>query len=107
MSLDSITGANQRYGAYWATIKAEFDERKFLNKEYLTMVMKRSQKAMSTRWGIIQASVNMFHGYHVGLEDRADSGMNSADMVRARRHSFSPLFSSTYIYMIVLPLPFI
>lgn len=87
VSLDSITGANQRYGAYWARIKTEFDERKHLNKDYSTIVMTRSQKAMSTRWGIIQYSVNLFHGLHSGLADR-NSGMNNDDLVRSRRCSF-------------------
>jgi hypothetical protein len=40
--------------------------------------MKRSQKAMSTRWAIIQASVNMFHGYHHDLETIGDSGTDIA-----------------------------
>ena len=42
VSIDSITDTNQRYDAYWARIKIEFDECKYLNKDYLTMVMKRS-----------------------------------------------------------------
>ncbi|KAK1652134.1 hypothetical protein QYE76_069939 [Lolium multiflorum] len=29
---------------------------------------------MSTRWAIIQASMNSFHGYHQDLETRGDSG---------------------------------
>jgi hypothetical protein len=50
VSLDSVIGANQKYGKYWARIKAEFDERKQVNKDdYRTMAMKRSQNAMSTR----------------------------------------------------------
>jgi hypothetical protein len=43
----------RRRRKYWARIKAEFDERKFLDKDYHVMPMKRSQKAMSTRWAII------------------------------------------------------
>jgi hypothetical protein len=27
VSIDTIVGANQKYGAYWARLKAEFDER--------------------------------------------------------------------------------
>jgi hypothetical protein len=57
-----------------AVIKAEFDERKYLEKDYRTMVMKRSQKAMTTRWAIIHAQENMFHVYHHELKNRADSG---------------------------------
>jgi hypothetical protein len=57
-----------------AVIKAEFDEHKYLEKDYMTMVMKRSQKAISTRWAIIHVQENMFHAYHHELENRADSG---------------------------------
>jgi hypothetical protein len=53
VSHDSVIGANQKYGKYWGRIKAEFDERKFVDKDYRMMPMKRSQKAMSTRWAII------------------------------------------------------
>ena len=42
---------------------------------------------MSTRWGIIQYSVSLFHGLHSGLANR-NSGMNNADLVRLRRYSF-------------------
>ncbi|XP_051194162.2 uncharacterized protein [Lolium perenne] len=42
--------------------------------------MKRSQKAMSTRWAIIQASVNSFHGYHQELLTRAESGADLSQM---------------------------
>jgi hypothetical protein len=37
---------------------------------------------MLTRWASIQTSVNMFHGHHTELENRADSGTNASDMVR-------------------------
>jgi hypothetical protein len=60
VSIDGITSANKKHGTYWAQIKAEFDERKIIDKEYAKMVTKRSQKAMSTRWCIIQAKVNTF-----------------------------------------------
>jgi hypothetical protein len=53
VSNDEIVGANKKYGAYWERIKAEFDERKYVDKEYTVMPMKRSQKAMLTRWAII------------------------------------------------------
>jgi hypothetical protein len=53
VSNDEIVGANQKYGAYWERIKAEFDERKYVDKEYTVMPTKRSQKAMLTRWAII------------------------------------------------------
>jgi hypothetical protein len=33
--IHDIIGANQKYGKYWATIKAEFDERKLVNNDYL------------------------------------------------------------------------
>ena len=82
VSHDFIIGANQKYGKYWARIKAEFDERKLINNEYKKVTMKRSQKAMSTRWAIIQASVNSFHGYHHDLETRGDSGADVAQLVR-------------------------
>jgi hypothetical protein len=65
-----------------ARIKAEFDEHKFLDVDYRTMPMKRSQKAMSTRWDIIHASVNFFHGFHSEVENREDSGTNVVDLVR-------------------------
>ncbi|KAK1684066.1 hypothetical protein QYE76_044914 [Lolium multiflorum] len=80
MSHDSIIGTNQKYGKYWARIKAEFDERKLINNDYNKVTMKRSQKAMSTRWAIIQASVNSFHGYHHDLVMRADSGADVSQM---------------------------
>ncbi|KAK1682011.1 hypothetical protein QYE76_042859 [Lolium multiflorum] len=35
---------------------------------------------MSTRWAIIQASVNSFHGYHNDLETRGDSGADIAKL---------------------------
>jgi hypothetical protein len=54
VSIDTIVDANKKYSAYWARIKAEFEERKYLDKEYATMPMKRSQKVMSTRWVIIR-----------------------------------------------------
>jgi hypothetical protein len=85
VSIDPITGANQASGAYWARIKKEFDERKYLDKEYKTMVMKRSQKAMSTRWGNIQKDVNVFHGIHGKIEARPASGMNAELMVSVHR----------------------
>nr|XP_051203983.1 uncharacterized protein LOC127317464 [Lolium perenne] len=80
VSHDSIIGANQKGGKYWARIKAEFDERKLINSDYNKVTMKRSQKAMSTRWAIIQASVNSFHGYHHDLETRGDSGADVAKL---------------------------
>jgi hypothetical protein len=43
VSHDSVIGANQKYGKYWARINAEFDERKLVDKAYRTMPMKRSQ----------------------------------------------------------------
>jgi hypothetical protein len=49
VSHDSVIGTNQKYGKDWARIKAEFNERKQVNKDYRTMEMKRSQNAMSTR----------------------------------------------------------
>jgi hypothetical protein len=70
VSIDAIISANKKYGAYWARIKAEFDEHKYVDKDYAMMPMKRSQKTMSTRWAIIQAQVNDFHGYHAELEAR-------------------------------------
>jgi hypothetical protein len=82
VSHDSIIGANKKYGKYWAMIKAEFDERKLIKSEYNKVTMKRSQKAMSMRWAIIQASVNMFYGYHHDLETRGDSGADVAQLVR-------------------------
>jgi hypothetical protein len=82
VSHDSIIGANQKGGKYWARIKAEFDERKLINSDYNKVTMKRSQKAMSTRWAIIQASVNSFHGYHQDLLTRAESGADLSQMVR-------------------------
>jgi hypothetical protein len=42
VSIDAITSANQKYGAYWAKINAEFNERKYIDKDYVMMVMKRS-----------------------------------------------------------------
>jgi hypothetical protein len=45
VSIDTIVDANNKYSAYWARIKAEFEERKYLDKEYATMPMKRSQKS--------------------------------------------------------------
>ncbi|XP_071676986.1 uncharacterized protein [Lolium perenne] len=80
VSHDSIIGANQKHGKYWARINAEFDERKLINSEYKKVTMKRSQKAMSTRWAIIQASVNSFHGYHQELLTRAESGADLSQM---------------------------
>ncbi|KAK1607577.1 hypothetical protein QYE76_031250 [Lolium multiflorum] len=80
VSHDSIIGANQKIGKYWVRIKAEFDERKLINSDYQKVPMKRSQKAMSTRWAIIQASVNSFHGYHHDLETRGDSGADVAKL---------------------------
>jgi hypothetical protein len=74
------------YGKYWARTKEKFDERKFVDKDYRTMPMKRGQQAMSTRWAIIQASVIMFYGYHTELEKRADSGTNASDTI----HIFLP-----------------
>jgi hypothetical protein len=85
VSIDPRTGANQSNGAYWARIKKEFDERKYLDKEYKTMVMKRSQKAMSTRWGNIQKDVNIFHGIHGKIEARPASGMNVELIVSVHR----------------------
>jgi hypothetical protein len=82
VSHDSIIDANQKYGKYWARIKAEFDERKLIKSDYNKVTMKRSQKAMSTRWAIIQASVNSFHGYHQELLTRAESGADLSQMVR-------------------------
>jgi hypothetical protein len=70
VSIDMIVGANKKYGAYWARIKAELDESKYVDKEYAVILMKGSQKAMSTRWAIIHAHVNAFHGYHAKLEAR-------------------------------------
>jgi hypothetical protein len=55
-----ITSANKKYGAYWMRIKVEFDESKIVDKGYTKMVMKRSQKAMSIQWSIIQATVKTF-----------------------------------------------
>jgi hypothetical protein len=46
------------------------------------MSMKRSQKATSTRLAIIQALVNMFHGFHPELENIGDSGANTGNLVR-------------------------
>jgi hypothetical protein len=48
------------------------------------MQMKRIQKAMSTRWGIIQHAMNLLRGYHANIEAITESGMNSANMVSAR-----------------------
>jgi hypothetical protein len=83
VSIKEIIGANKKYGAYWVRIKAEFDERKYLDKKYVTMPMKRIQKAMSTCWAIIQAQVNASHGYHADLEARRDSGTSLIDLVIA------------------------
>ncbi|KAK1646259.1 hypothetical protein QYE76_064064 [Lolium multiflorum] len=80
VSHDSMIGANQKYGKYWARIKAEFDERKVINIDYNKVTMKRSQKAMSTRWAIIHASVKSFHGYHNDIVTRADSCTDVAQL---------------------------
>ncbi|XP_051188068.1 uncharacterized protein [Lolium perenne] len=80
VSHDSIISANQKHGKYWARIKAEFDERKLIKSDYNKVTMKRSQKAMSTRWAIIQASVSSFHGYHQELLSRAESGADLSQM---------------------------
>jgi hypothetical protein len=82
VSHDSIIRANQKYRKYWARIKAEFDERKLINSDYNKVTMKRSQKEMSTRWAIIQALVNMFHGYHHDLETIGHSGADISQLVR-------------------------
>jgi hypothetical protein len=81
VSLDSVIGANQKHEKYWARIKVEFDERRFVDKDYRMMPMKKIQKAMSMRWAIIQVSVNLFHGLHSELENRGDSGTNIGDLV--------------------------
>ncbi|KAK1693647.1 hypothetical protein QYE76_010344, partial [Lolium multiflorum] len=80
VSHDSIIGTNQKYGKYWARIKAEFDERKLINSDYNKVTIKRRQKAMSTPWVIIQASVNMFHGFHHEIETRGESGVDISQM---------------------------
>jgi hypothetical protein len=69
VSIDAIINTNQKYVAYLARIKGEFDECKYLDKDYATMVMKRSQKTIWMCWVIIQVQVNTFHGYHPKLEN--------------------------------------
>jgi hypothetical protein len=54
------TGTNQTSVIYWKRIKTEFDERKIADVEYRVMHMKRSQKYMQSRWGIIQHAINNF-----------------------------------------------
>jgi thymidylate synthase ThyX len=44
LSFDVITYTNQKYGAYWARISAEFDERKYLDKDYATMVIRGAKR---------------------------------------------------------------
>jgi hypothetical protein len=72
VSINAIIDTNKKYGAYWARIKAEFDERRYIDKdkEYAVMPIKRSQKAISTCWAIILVQVNAFQGYHPELEAR-------------------------------------
>jgi hypothetical protein len=53
VSIYAITDANQKYGSYWERIKAMFDEREYLDKDYAKMIMKRGKKAISMRWAII------------------------------------------------------
>jgi hypothetical protein len=38
VSIDTVTGANKKHCAYWARIKAEYDECKYLNNDY-TMII--------------------------------------------------------------------
>jgi hypothetical protein len=52
VSIESVIGANQKYEKYSARMKAEFNERTFFDKDYRTMPMERSHKAVSTRWAM-------------------------------------------------------
>lgn len=89
VSMDPITGANQTSGAYWGRIKKEFDERKIVTKEYAVMQMKRSQKALSNRWGIIQHTLNLFCACVEQVLGRPESGTNLRIQVSVLSAMFS------------------
>jgi hypothetical protein len=64
-------------------MKVEFDERKIIKKDHTKMVMKRSQKVMSTRWSVVQAIMNTFQGYHADIEQRPKNGTNAINHISA------------------------
>jgi hypothetical protein len=97
---EQITRANQNSGAYWKMTKTEFDKNKVVNKNYSgkqinTVGAKNysgkqintvgAKRTMSTRWSIIQQAVNLFHGYHINIEQRSENGMNADNMVSLGR----------------------
>jgi hypothetical protein len=62
-------------------MKSEFDEHKVLNPECAMMQKKITQKAMSTRWEIIQ-HVNKFYGVLYNIRVRPESGSNVEGQVK-------------------------
>jgi hypothetical protein len=61
VSMNGITSASQNYDTYWQRVKVTFDERKLVNPYFNTTMMDRGDKAMGTRWGIVQAACSKWH----------------------------------------------
>jgi hypothetical protein len=78
VSIDPATDTNQTSRTYWKRIKMEFDERTIVDPVYTIMFMSRTQKAMSARWGNIQDSVNLFHGFFENIQTQQESGTNAS-----------------------------
>jgi hypothetical protein len=83
VSMNGITGANQNFDTYWQWVKTAFDERKLVDPYFNKTVMVRSEKAMATHWGIMQAACNKWHGIQEEIADRSISGTNFETMVLA------------------------
>jgi hypothetical protein len=61
VSLDTITDANQTLGKYYARIRDEFNERRYI-RDYAKIHMNRNEGAISHRWSVIKTTCNKFHG---------------------------------------------
>jgi hypothetical protein len=74
VSMNGITGANQNFDTYWQRVKMAFDERKIVGPYFNKMVMVRSEKAMATHWGIMQAACIRWHNIQEEIANRPVSG---------------------------------
>jgi hypothetical protein len=68
VSMNGITGANQNDDTYWQLVKLAFDERKILDPYFNKTVMIRSEKAIGTHWGIMQAACSRWHSIQEEIE---------------------------------------